>query len=188
MPRDGRAADDPADADRPVASRGHRVADPGTARIGPIDTTGFDGQNTTASASAIASSTPGAGRALARPAYRTPSTSSARPPRPSTPGSAGRRGRRLGDGTSIRVSTRSSLIGSSRGFHAEPGADPRASPPTASRPPPAARSGTGGCRDRGRPGRTTPARGRRPRPRRSRGSVSPRRPHPRSRSKASPSQ
>src|SRR5262249_2938065 len=40
---------------------------PGTATIGPIDVTGFDGHTTTTSASRIASSTPGAGRARAAP-------------------------------------------------------------------------------------------------------------------------
>ena len=36
---------------------------PGTARIGAIEITGFDGQSTIASAAPRASSTPGAGRA-----------------------------------------------------------------------------------------------------------------------------
>jgi hypothetical protein len=35
--------------------------------IGPIDTTGFDGQTTTTSAAAIASRTPGAGSAVSTP-------------------------------------------------------------------------------------------------------------------------
>src|SRR2546425_723231 len=46
---------------------------PGTARMGPIDVTGFDGQTTTTSASAIASTTPGAGVASLAPAYGTSS-------------------------------------------------------------------------------------------------------------------
>ncbi len=41
---------------------------PGTARIGPMETTGLDGGNSTKSASAIASSTPGAGAATSAPA------------------------------------------------------------------------------------------------------------------------
>src|SRR5712691_2736488 len=41
---------------------------PGTAKMGPMDVTGFDGQTTTRSAPAIASRTPGAGRASAAPA------------------------------------------------------------------------------------------------------------------------
>ena len=45
--------------------------------MGPIDATGFDGGNTTASAPATASSTPGAGLASAAPSYRTAFTSSA---------------------------------------------------------------------------------------------------------------
>ena len=40
---------------------------PGTARIGPMDTTGLEGGNSTKSASAIASSTPGAGAAASAP-------------------------------------------------------------------------------------------------------------------------
>src|ERR1700733_14505051 len=40
---------------------------PGTARIGPILTTGLDGGKSTKSASAIASATPGAGDASAAP-------------------------------------------------------------------------------------------------------------------------
>ena len=43
------------------------AAMPGTARITPMLTTGFDGGNSTKSAAAIASSTPGAGRASAAP-------------------------------------------------------------------------------------------------------------------------
>ncbi len=54
---------------------------PATAKMGPRDTTGFEGQNTTASASAIASSTPGAGWAVAAPSYRTLLTASAAPRR-----------------------------------------------------------------------------------------------------------
>ena len=42
---------------------------PGTARIGPIDTTGFDGASSTTSASAIASTTPGAGVASEIPGF-----------------------------------------------------------------------------------------------------------------------
>src|SRR5213593_2583907 len=41
---------------------------PGTARMGPIDVTGFDGQTTTTSAPASASTTPGAGLASPAPA------------------------------------------------------------------------------------------------------------------------
>src|SRR5262245_32493660 len=40
---------------------------PGTARIGPTDVTGLDGHTTTTSAAPIASTTPGAGRALVAP-------------------------------------------------------------------------------------------------------------------------
>ena len=40
---------------------------PGTARIGPIETTGLDGGKSTKSASAMASSTPGAGTARSAP-------------------------------------------------------------------------------------------------------------------------
>src|SRR5439155_10584 len=47
---------------------------PGTARTGPTDVTGFDGQTTTTSASQIASRTPGAGRAWEAPAYSTSRT------------------------------------------------------------------------------------------------------------------
>src|SRR6266446_46207 len=47
---------------------------PGTARMAPIDVTGFDGQTTTTSASAIASTTPGAGVASPAPAYATSTT------------------------------------------------------------------------------------------------------------------
>src|SRR5438046_7497106 len=49
-------------------------ATPGTARIGPTDVTGFDGQIITTSASRIASSTPGAGRARSAPTYATART------------------------------------------------------------------------------------------------------------------
>ena len=42
---------------------------PGTARIGPIDTTGFDGASRTTSAAAIASVTPGAGAAASMPGF-----------------------------------------------------------------------------------------------------------------------
>ena len=55
----------------PTASR-----TPGTARMGAIETTGFEGQHTIASASTIASRTPGAGRAADAPSYRTPFTGS----------------------------------------------------------------------------------------------------------------
>ena len=44
---------------------------PGTASTGSIDTTGLDGQTTTVSAPAMASRTPGPGRAAAAPAKRT---------------------------------------------------------------------------------------------------------------------
>jgi len=40
---------------------------PGTARIGPTEVTGFDGQTTMTSAARIDSTTPGAGRALDAP-------------------------------------------------------------------------------------------------------------------------
>ena len=46
-------------------------ASPGTARMGPIDTMGFDGHTTTRSAAAMASSTPGR-------AWRAPHPRSAR--------------------------------------------------------------------------------------------------------------
>ena len=49
------------------AGRHGAPGSPGTARTGPIDTMGFDGQITTASAPAMASSTPGAGRADSAP-------------------------------------------------------------------------------------------------------------------------
>src|SRR5262245_40227445 len=45
---------------------------PARARSGPMDTTGFDGAITTTSADAIASSTPGAARAVSMPSNRTP--------------------------------------------------------------------------------------------------------------------
>ena len=45
---------------------------PGSARIGPIDTTGLDGATTIAAAVSISSSTPGAGVAWSMPANRTP--------------------------------------------------------------------------------------------------------------------
>ena len=54
---------------------------PGTARIGPIEITGFDGQITIVSAVRSASSTPGAGRAASAPSKRTDTTGdSARSP------------------------------------------------------------------------------------------------------------
>jgi hypothetical protein len=52
-----------------------------TARIGPIDTTGLDGQITTTSASSIASITPGAGDAVSTPSNRIALTSSRAPRR-----------------------------------------------------------------------------------------------------------
>ena len=88
---------------------------PGTPRIVPTDTTGLDGGRITRSASAIASSTPGAGVAASWP---TTSTASA--------GTAARRRTQYswkwitdrplglsGSATAMCVSTRSSLIGSS---------------------------------------------------------------------------
>ena len=54
---------------------------PGTARIGSIEMNGLDGAITTTSAAAIASSTPGAGRAASAPSKRMPSTGSAWPRR-----------------------------------------------------------------------------------------------------------
>src|SRR3989442_561441 len=81
-------------------------ATPGTARIEPTEVTGLEGQTTTRSASRIASSTPGAGRARSAPSYSTPTTStwhlsrtkySWKPSRPS--------------GVRIVVRTASSLIG-----------------------------------------------------------------------------
>ena len=50
------------------------LATPGTARIGPIDTTGFEGATTTISAEPRESSTPGAGLAVSAPSKRTEST------------------------------------------------------------------------------------------------------------------
>ena len=60
------AADDRRHADdsAPVSRSASRM--PGTARTVPTLTTGFDGASSTTSASAIASSTPGAGRRLGR--------------------------------------------------------------------------------------------------------------------------
>src|SRR3954470_10942267 len=48
---------------------------PGTARIGPIEVTGFDGQITMGLVSAIDATTSGAGRASAAPSYATDTTS-----------------------------------------------------------------------------------------------------------------
>ena len=50
---------------------------PGTARIGPIETNGFDGQRTIASAVSRAAATSGLGRAASIPAKATSSTSGA---------------------------------------------------------------------------------------------------------------
>ena len=83
---------------------------PGTERMVPIDTTGFDGATRIADADAIASRTPGAGRAAGAPARYTERTGSVAP-RPtqyswkctSSPLSR-----------TMRVSTGSSVIGRSR--------------------------------------------------------------------------
>jgi hypothetical protein len=48
---------------------------PGTARIGPTEVTGLEGHTMTASAAAMTSSTPGAVKAEAAPAYSTSRTS-----------------------------------------------------------------------------------------------------------------
>ena len=57
-----RAADDRADRRRPGRARATSTSRmPGTARIGPIEITGFDGQITIVSAASSASSTPGRG-------------------------------------------------------------------------------------------------------------------------------
>ncbi len=62
--------------DAAIASR-----TPGTARIGPIETTGLLGQTTIARAPRIASSTPGAGRARRAAERSTASTSEGAPSR-----------------------------------------------------------------------------------------------------------
>ena len=61
------------------APRASRI--PGTARMGPIEITGFDGPITIARAAAIASSTSGAGRDASTPSSSTPSTGSPAPAR-----------------------------------------------------------------------------------------------------------
>ncbi len=76
---DGTSADDRTDG--PQSSRRAATASrtPGTARIVPIDTTGLEGQITIVSASAIASSTPGAGTAASMPSNTMLSICSAAP-------------------------------------------------------------------------------------------------------------
>src|SRR3954471_7397309 len=57
------------------------AAIPGTARIGRIEMTGFDGPTTIARAEAIAASASAGGDAASTPAYSTPSTGPAPPSR-----------------------------------------------------------------------------------------------------------
>jgi hypothetical protein len=87
---------------------------PGTARTGPIEITGFDGQISTVAAASSASSTPGAGRAASAPSKRTDTTGGSARSRTNhscmrsslVPPSAVR--------TVIRVETGSSVMGTSR--------------------------------------------------------------------------
>ena len=83
---------------------------PRTARIGPIETTGFEGQITIASADPIASSTPGAGDAAETPSKRIALTSS-RAPRRTQYSWKCRSSSCPSATTSSLVSTRSSVIG-----------------------------------------------------------------------------
>ncbi len=83
---------------------------PGTARIGPIEMTGLLGHTSTVSASAMASSTPGAGRASAAPSKRTPTTGGSQCSRTNHSCMAS-----SPSGVVMRVATRSSVIGSRRG-------------------------------------------------------------------------
>ena len=84
---------------------------PGTARIGPIEITGLLGHTRTVSAAAMASSTPGAGEAVvgAVEAHADDRGSQRSRTNHSCIGRARRRS------VVIRVATRSSVIGSSRG-------------------------------------------------------------------------
>src|SRR4051812_48836270 len=67
----------PTTGDTPTSGAGDARsagAIPGTARIGRIEITGFDGPTTIARAAAIASSAAAGGEAASTPAYSTPST------------------------------------------------------------------------------------------------------------------
>ena len=88
---------------------------PGTARIGPIEITGFDGQITIVSAVRSASSTPGAGRAVSAPSKRTDDDRrlGALADEPLLHRELVGRGRRA-RATVMRVRTRSSVIGRRR--------------------------------------------------------------------------
>ena len=86
---------------------------PGTARIGPIEMTGFDGHSTIASAASIASSTPGAGRDSVAPSKRTATTGGCARSRTNHSCMCSSRVAPASP-TVIRVRTGSSLIGSSR--------------------------------------------------------------------------
>ena len=86
---------------------------PGTARIGPIESTGLAGQITIVSAPSIASSTPGAGRAVSAPSNRTSSTGGSHRSRTNHSSIASSTTPDSVDAV-IRVGTRSSVIGSRR--------------------------------------------------------------------------
>ena len=89
---------------------------PGTPRIVPTDTTGFDGGTSTRSASVIASTTPGAGVARSRPTTTTVSAGTSARIRIQYSWKCTTRVP-LGESASATatwVSTRSSVIGSSR--------------------------------------------------------------------------
>ena len=141
-----------------VAPGGDRVADARAPRGSARSTRpGSTGRTRRRRPSAIASSTPGAGRRVGGPAYRTPSRR--RPPAAATQYSWKWRssGSPVSRSThSIRVSTGSSVTGSSRAPHAEPRGDPARDLRQRRAARPAARSGTGGSPDRGRRARTRP--------------------------------
>src|SRR5215210_1681409 len=74
----------PTTGDTPTTGAGaarSASARPGTARIGRIEMTGFDGPTTIARADAIASSAAAGGDAASTPSYSTPSTGPAPPSR-----------------------------------------------------------------------------------------------------------
>ncbi len=88
---------------------------PGTARIGPIEITGFDGQMRMVSAASSAASTPGAGCAVAIPSNSTATTGGLARSRTNHSCIARVSSEPSSRRTVTRVATRSSLIGRSRG-------------------------------------------------------------------------
>ena len=159
---------------------------PSTARIGPIETTGLDGQITTASARSSASPTPGAGVATSTPSKRMALTSS-RAPRSTQYSWKCRSISCPTETTSSRVSTGCSLIGRIVDTMSNRAATRAV---TSDNPSPSARDRVRNrwvARSRS-PSPNHAASGSKARSSSVARNVSSRRPHPRSRSNASPSQ